>query len=78
MQVSKWISGSGILVVLVFFFLPWVTVSCGNQNLVTVSGYELAAGTEVNTGFTVEKMEGDTAVFMIPFAGLMGSSLLAV
>lgn len=69
MQASKWVSGSSILVVLVFFFLPRVTISCGNQNLVTVSGYELAAGTEVNTGFTVEKMEGDTAVFIIPKSG---------
>ena len=78
MQVSKWISGSGVLVVLVFFFLPWVTVSCGNQNFVTVSGYELVVGAEISTGFTVEKTEGDAAVFIIPAAALVAGSLLAL
>lgn len=78
MQVSKWVSGSGILVVLFFFFLPWVTVSCGNQQLFTFTGYELAAGTEINTGFTVEKTEGDTAVFIIPAAALVAGALLVL
>jgi len=30
---------------LVMFFLPWVTVSCAGQELITMSGYDLATGT---------------------------------
>lgn len=32
------------LLALLFFFLPWVTVSCAGQELASMSGYELAAG----------------------------------
>jgi len=32
------------LVALLFFFLPWVTVSCAGQELVSMSGYDLAMG----------------------------------
>lgn len=29
---------------LLFFFLPWVTISCAEQTLVSISGYQLATG----------------------------------
>lgn len=32
------------LLALLCFFLPWVTVSCAGQELASMSGYELAAG----------------------------------
>lgn len=32
------------LVALLLFLLPWVTVSCGNAPIATMSGYELATG----------------------------------
>src|SRR5262245_12505351 len=32
------------LLALLFFLLPWVTVSCADQTLVSMSGYELATG----------------------------------
>lgn len=32
------------LVALLLFFLPWVTVSCAGQELVSMSGYQMATG----------------------------------
>lgn len=32
------------LVALLLFFLPWVTISCADQTLATMSGYDLATG----------------------------------
>src|SRR5688572_24340558 len=32
------------LLALLFFLLPWVTVSCADQTLVSMSGFELATG----------------------------------
>lgn len=32
------------LLALLFFFLPWVTVSCGGQELASMSGYDMAMG----------------------------------
>lgn len=32
------------LIALLFFLLPWVTVSCADQTLVSMSGYDLATG----------------------------------
>jgi hypothetical protein len=33
------------VVALLLFFVPWVTLSCGEQTLVSMSGYNLATGT---------------------------------
>lgn len=78
MQSGRWLSGPGAVLVLIFFFLPWVTVSCGNQEIATFSGYDLAAGAEINTGFTTEKTEGDAAVFIIPAVALVAGVLLVL
>ena len=41
------IVGPAAIVAFVFFFLPWVTSSCQGQEVVTLSGRELASGTTV-------------------------------
>lgn len=76
MQTGKWFTGSGALLVILFFFLPWITVSCGNMQIGTLSGYQLAAGAEINTGFGAERTEGSGAVFLILLAGLVAVGLL--
>ena len=35
--------GIGIII-LICFFLPWVSIDCGNVSFITISGYELATG----------------------------------
>lgn len=70
MKLSSVFSAPAALVILLCFFLPWVTVSCGGQNLVSMSGLDLAGGKEISTGFSVERTEGDPLLFVIPIVGL--------
>lgn len=42
------ISVPGLVSTLVFFFLPWVLSSCGNDPLRQYSGWQLAMGTQEN------------------------------
>ena len=41
------LSSSAFIVICVLFFLPFVSLQCGNQKLVTVSGMELVTGFEM-------------------------------
>jgi hypothetical protein len=73
---GKWLSMGCASVVIVCFFLPWITVSCaGLQNYVeTWSGYDLASGgihlvTTVNVGDT-------QVLYVIPAAALVFIILL--
>ncbi|MCB8984521.1 MAG: FHA domain-containing protein [Ardenticatenaceae bacterium] len=64
---GKFITGPVAVLVLLFFFLPWVTVSCSGQPLGQFSGYELARG--ITTG--VAALPGDTALFSVPLVALI-------
>ena len=48
MKIVRWagrfISGSGGLLLILFFFMPWVLVSCSGQELASFTGMELAGG----------------------------------
>ncbi len=57
--IGRFVSGSGALLVLLFFFLPWILVSCGGQPMGTMSGWELAAGTSLGG----EHVDGNPVVF---------------
>lgn len=70
MSSGRIISSSAAFLILVCFFLPWITVSCGSQEIATVSGYELATGTEIDLGVGVEEREADWTFFLVPLAAL--------
>ena len=59
--------GAGVAVLC--FFLPWILVSCGGQG-VTLSGWELAAGTTVGVGFSAQQVPGEPILFLVLLAGL--------
>jgi|SRR5690606_25586577 hypothetical protein len=59
------------LVALLLFFLPWVTVSCAGQELVSMSGYELATG----HGTVTNPMTGQKET---PPGGGQGETILIV
>ncbi|MHC3128114.1 hypothetical protein OB03_12890 [Brevundimonas sp. GN22] len=40
-----WAGRVAKVLALLFFFLPWLVVSCNGQNLIEASGYQLATGT---------------------------------
>lgn len=77
---SKLLSTPAIAVILVCFFLPWVTVSCsayGNQvSEIELTGYELATGKEISR--FGDRTEADAAVFLIPLAALAAAGWLFV
>ncbi|MEZ4867540.1 MAG: hypothetical protein R3C14_39805 [Caldilineaceae bacterium] len=65
---SKLISPAG-LVTLICFFLPWITVSCGNMPVITnASAMELAQGITVNG----QSQEGDPLLYLL----LVGAIIL--
>lgn len=61
------LSSSGAALAILCFFLPWMLGSCGGQT-VTLSGWEMAAGTRVGQGFFVQQMEGTPILFLILLA----------
>jgi len=56
--------GPAAAIALVCFFLPWLFVSCEGRPLVTMSGWQLAAGGEVETSSGSEEVEGDAELFL--------------
>lgn len=63
------IGSSGASLVVLFFFLPWVLVSCGGVQ-VKLSGWQLAAGYSINYGFGAEKIPGEPVIFLVLLAAL--------
>jgi hypothetical protein len=43
----KKVSSATLILVLICFFMPFVTFSCGGQKLVTLSGMQLVTGTTI-------------------------------
>lgn len=70
------ISGSGALTAVVCFFLPWVLVSCGSNQVRNFTGWELAAGTTINNGWTVQSVSGTPELFFVLAAGLAVLTLI--
>jgi len=51
MKTYKLLSPSVFFLIIFCFILPFVSVSCGGSKITTVSGYGLAFGTKVDSGF---------------------------
>jgi len=64
---GKYISGPAAVLVLVCFFLPWVTVSCSGQPIGQFSGYDLAAGVSA----AAVPIPGDGWLFLVPIVALV-------
>lgn len=67
-------SGAGILI-LVAFFLPWITVSCSSIS-VSGSGYELATGTvgDEELDDTDDDIETYAYLWLVPLAALVAGA----
>ena len=63
------VSSLGAGVAVLCFFLPWVMVSCGNQPIASFSGWQLAAGTSVGSGFGASQLPGTPILFLALLAG---------
>lgn len=64
------ISASGAILAILFFFMPWVFTSCGGLQI-EQSGWDLAAGSMVNMGLSVEKIPGKPVLFLVLVAAFL-------
>lgn len=69
---GRFLSGPAALVVLLCFFLPWITVSCAGEQLAQFTGYDLALGTMIG----LEQIEGDPLFLLVPLAALIALGLI--
>ncbi len=65
---GKAISGATAVLVLAFFFLPWLSLSLDGRILGQFSGFQLAAG---SGGYALEGLNGRSGLFFIPFAAIV-------
>lgn len=78
MSTGRIISSSAAFVVLVCFFLPWISVSCSEQEIATLSGYDLVAGTDIDLGVGTEEVEPDLVFLAVPLAALVVFGLVLI
>jgi len=64
------VASPAALVAMVCFFMPWVLVSCGNQPLVSLSGWELTVGTTVTVFGQTSEVAGSPMLLIVLLAGL--------
>ncbi len=71
-QLTTFIVGPAGFVILIFFFLPWITVSCSGTEILDASGMKLASGVEEND-FEVDASNFGLDESMFEGSGLEGS-----
>ncbi len=79
MKPSQLISRPVGILIVILFFLPWITISCGAQPI-SLSGYDLASGTisDESLRSSIESQSrstgqsiGEPMLFLIPLAGIL-------
>jgi len=58
------VGSSGAALAILCFFMPWLLVSCSGQSA-KLSGWELAAGTTVGSGFAAQQIPGKPVLFLV-------------
>jgi len=75
---GRFISGPAALFILLFFFLPWIIVSCNGASIGELSGYDLARGSLVTTSADTLAIPGRPLLYTIPAVSLITLSLIAL
>lgn len=85
MSLGRWISTPAAVLVLVCFFLPWFSVSCGGQEIGRPTGYELAiSGVDIplsefdDSAVDPALLEPDTVLLVVPLAAVLALGLIFV
>jgi hypothetical protein len=71
---GRFVSGSGALLATLFFFLPWVLVSCNGEPMGTLSGWNLAAGAALGN----ERVGGSPLLFAFLVVAILALVLTLV
>jgi hypothetical protein len=64
-------SGSTALLVIICFFLPWISVSCLGSEIMTMSGWNIANGGEAPSTWGPEYIDGYPLLFFTPTAAIL-------
>ncbi|MFZ2361534.1 MAG: hypothetical protein WA040_19490 [Anaerolineae bacterium] len=71
MEKSPWgarVSSLSALVIVVAFFLPWVSIFCNGSLLVTLRGAEIASGVEPRLFLPSQIAQGRPVLYLLPLA----------
>ena len=63
-------SPAAVLAIL-FFFMPWVFASCGTRPLGAFSGWDIATGIKIDTGFGAQRYPGSPIIILVLFVALI-------
>ncbi len=75
MQKSPWgakASSLSALVIVVAFFLPWVSIFCNGSLLITLKGAEIASGVEPRLFLPSQIAQGRPVLYLLPLAAGVG------
>ncbi len=78
---GKVISGPAAVLLIAFFFFPWILVSCEGTPSGEFSGYQLAMGTPPESAaglIAAEDVPAEPILFAVPLAGIVALILLGV
>lgn len=78
---GKILSGPAAVLLILLFFLPWISVSCDDVVVGEFTGYDLAIGTpdvEENAPFMAAENAGEPLLFIVPLAGVATLLLLGI
>ena len=78
---GKIISGPAAVLLIAFFFFPWIMVSCQGTAVGEISGYQLAAGVppESMAGIiSAGEMQAEPILFAAPITGIVALILLGI
>ncbi len=66
MQGIKKISWSLYLIVLICFIMPFMTISCGGQKVVTLTGVQIATGSQIDVGGgQIQKIDPEARIVLV-------------
>jgi len=75
---TKKISISAFVLILIFFLMPFMTVSCEGQTVETFSGFKLATGTSIDSGYgEIEKVNPSFPIIIAILCAVGGIVYLA-
>jgi hypothetical protein len=78
---GKIISGPAAILLIAFFFFPWIMVSCQGTVLGEMSGYQLATGVppENMAGvISADEMQAEPILFAVPLTGIVALILIGI
>ncbi|MEN1760315.1 hypothetical protein [Anoxynatronum sibiricum] len=72
MQQNKKFAPAIFLVILICFLMPFISISCDNETIASLSGLDLITGTDISGGFSTEEVESNPYILVAALATVAG------